>query len=210
MKKKYLSLAIFNILLGLVAICLYLPYTLEAFNMAGFEWFKFVPNTLKGNYYDVLIYFGLFLLLFFIISNFITLLSKVNIPKFLCKITVVIALALPFMYILALKNDTILKLWLKTIVPNIKMITYIVICVSCGNFVLALIYNFTHKNRANLHHLLEALVMCALLILMAICYNWCGWEIKSTIKIYGVLIGLLAMYLPISSLVLCICSRNRD
>ncbi len=210
MKNKYVSLAICNILLAVCAICLYLPYTLEAFDMAGFEWFKFVPNLLKNNYYDVLIYFGLFLLLWFMVLNLITILSRVNIPKFLCKITVVLALILPFMYVSALKNETMLELWLKTIIPNIKIIAYVTLCVSCGNFVLALIYNFTHKNRANLHHLLEALVMCALLILMIICNGWCGWSIKSSVKIYGILIGLLAMYLPISAMVLFICRKNRD
>ena len=177
--------------------------------MAGFEWFKFVPNTLKGNYYNVLIYFGIALLLWFIILNLITILSRVNFPKFLCKITVILSLILPLMYILALKNTQILKFWIKTIVPNIKMIAYVVLCVSWGNFALALIYNFTHDNRTNLYHLVETLVMCTLLTLMIACYGWCGWTINSTVKIYGILIGLFAMYLPISAIILFVCRNKR-
>jgi peptidoglycan/LPS O-acetylase OafA/YrhL len=210
MKNKYNFLAVCNILLSVVAICLYLPYTLEAFDMAGFEWFKFVPKILKGNYDNILIYFGLFLLAWFIVLNLITIFNYVNMPKFLCKITVVLSLALPLAYMLALTHDWALEYWIKLIIPNIKMIAYIVLCVSGGNIVLALMYNFTSKNRANFHHLTESMVMCALLTLMIICFGWCGWKIDNVVKIYGIMIGLLAIYLPISAIVLFICRKNRE
>ena len=74
MRKKYIQLSVINLVFGVCAIFLYLPYTLEAFDMPGFEWFSFVQNIFKNNYYDVLVYFGIFLLLWFILSNVISIL----------------------------------------------------------------------------------------------------------------------------------------
>ena len=210
MKKRYSQLAIWNILLAICAICLYLPYTLEAFDMPGFEWFKFVPDMLKTNYYDVLIYFGIILLLWFIGLNLITLLSHINLPKFLFKICIIVSLILPLIYVVALKNDSALNFWIKNIAPNIKTIAYVFLCVGWGTFILALIYNFTRKNHANLHHIIEALVMCVLLTLMIICNGWCGWNFDNIIKLHGVMVGLFAIYLPISVVILFICRNKRD
>lgn len=209
MNKSYKLLAIFNLLLGVGAICLYLPYTLEAFNMPGFQWFKFVPDMLKDNYYDVLIYFGIGLLLWFIVLNAVSLLSRPNLPKVLFKVSTIVALLLPLLYILALNNDTFIKFWIENIAKNVKIISYIALCVSCGTFVLALIYNFKRNNRANLHHILQALFMCALLVLMILYNGWCGWNIELNYKIYGILIGWLAIYLPISCITLFVCRNKR-
>ena len=209
MKKGYTRLAFFNVILAVVAICLYLPYTLEGFNMAGFEWFKFVPDMLKDKYFNVLIYFGIFLLVWFIVLNLVSILSHLNLPKLMFKLAIIVALSLPLVYISALKFDAVAEIWVKNIAPNIKTIAYSVLCISCGSFGLGLIYNFTRSNKANLHHIVEALVMCILLILMIVCYNWCGWDIEVTFKIYGILIGLLAMYLPISAVTLLICRNKR-
>ena len=209
MRKKYLKLAIVNFILGVCAICLYLPYTLEAFDMAGFEWFKFVPNMLKDNYYNVLIYFGVLLILWFILLNLIGILHHINLPKFLFKMSIIVALILPLMYVLALDNNFAFNFWIKNILPNIKTISYIFLGISCGTFVLGLIYNITRKNHANSHHIIEATVMCLLLVLMCIVNGWCGWNIDVTIKLYGIMIGLFALYLPISGVNLLFCKNKR-
>lgn len=209
MKKKYIQLSIVNLILTVIAICLYLPYTLEAFNMAGFEWFDFVSKMLKDNYFEVLVGFGIFLLLWLMILNIFSIFSNANLPKVMFKLSAIMALILPLIYVLALKNDWALKFWIKNINSNIKMIAYTFIIVSWGSFILGLIYNFTKRNRANLHHILQALFMCGLLTLLIICNGWCGWDIDLTSKIYGIMVGWLAIYLPISSIVLIACSKKR-
>ena len=209
MNKRYSQLAVFNLLLGLCAICLYLPYTLEAFDMPGFDWFKFVPDMLKDNYGKVLIYFGIFLLLWIIGLSVLSLLNKPNLPKLLFKISAISALILPLIYVCAFEFEWAREFWVKNISSDIKMISFVVMGVSCGSFVLGLVYNFTRKNRANLHLIVQALVMCALLVLLVAVNNWCGWDIKNVLKLYGVLVGILAIYLPISSIILFMCRKNR-
>lgn len=209
MKKGYVKLSIINLLLGICAICLYLPYMLEAFNMAGFDWFKFVPNMLKDNYFDVLVYFGVFLLLWITALNVITLLSRPNRAKLVLKISTISALIIPVIYVLALKNNNALQFWIKNIAPNIKMISFIFLCVAWGSFILGLIFNCTRKNHANLHHVLQALFMSLLLTLLVAANGWCGWGINNITKIYGVLVGLFAIYLPLSSVILFICRYKR-
>jgi len=210
MKKKYLHLAILNFVLGICAICLYLPYTLEAFDMAGFEWFKFVPDMLKDNYFNVLIYFGVFLLSWVIVLNLISLFNHANLPKILFKISAILSLILPLIYVLALKSDAVLEFWIKFISKNIKIISYTLLCVSIGTFGLGLIYNIINKNRANLHLLLQALFMCALLLLLIAVNGWCGWNISKVYRLYGILVGLFAIYLPISSIILILCRKTKE
>ncbi|MBQ7798403.1 MAG: hypothetical protein IJ371_04700 [Clostridia bacterium] len=211
MKKGYTQLAIWNILLGICAICLYLPYTLDAFDMAGFDWFKFVPDMLKDNYSNVLINFGIFLLLWFIILNAISILYRPNLPKILFKVVVISALILPLIYVLALKQDWAFEFWVKNISSNIKNICYILLGVSCGSWILALIFNFTRNNRANLHHIIQGLTMSILLILFVAVHGWCGWELSLEMlnKLYGLLVGLFAIYLPLSSVLLWVCRSKR-
>jgi len=209
MNKKYIQLAIYNLVLAVVAICLYLPYTLEAFDMPGFEWFKFVPDLLKNNYHKTLIYFGLFLLLWFIALNLFTILTHANLSKVIFKISIISSLVLPLAYVLALEFDWALDFWVKTIAPNIKMIAYILLIVSWGSFVLGLIYNFTKRYHANLHHIMEALVMCLLITLLVMVNGWCGWKFDSVVKMYGLMVGLFAIYLPVSAIILFICRKKR-
>ena len=130
-------------------------------------------------------------------------------PKLLFKISIISALMLPLIFVLASKFDWALKFWIKTIAPDIKMISYILICVSVGSFVLGLIFNFTKDSKANLHHILQALVMCALMVLLVAINGWCGWNVKNILKLFGVLMGLLAIYMPISSIIMLICAKKR-
>lgn len=209
MKKKYSMLAGLNLMLGIIAICLYLPYTLEAFNMAGFEWFKFVPKMLKNNYGDVLIYFGIFLLLWIIVLNLISILSHCNLPKILLKISAITALLIPLIYVLAFKNDSALKFWINNIGANIKTISFVFLAISWGCCALGLLLNFTRDNHANMHHILQALFMCVLFTLLVATQGWCGWQISKVYKLYGLLIGWMAIYLPISSIILLLCRNKR-
>ena len=66
MKKKYSLYALGNLILGLCAIVLYLPYTFRAFKISGFDWLDVAPDLFKANYSNVLIGFGAFILLWLI------------------------------------------------------------------------------------------------------------------------------------------------
>lgn len=207
-KKRYRLLALLNLILGVCAICLYVPFTIQAFDIKGFGWLGFAEDLLKNNYYDVLIYFGIFLLIWFIVLNLFSILSHVNVAKLTFKISVISALILPLIYVLALKYDKVLDFWIKYIAPNIKIISYIVLCVAIGSVVLGLLFNFTKENRANIHLIMQALIMCILLSLLIAINGWCGWSVN-IIKLFGILMSLFAIYLPFSALLLTICAKMR-
>ena len=211
MKKKYSTLSVFNFVFGVCAIMLYLPYTIKSFGLSGFDWFtKIAPNLLKEDYSKVLLYFGIALLAWIILVNAITLLNRPNLPKMLLKLSAISALLLPMMAVLCLKFEWALEFYIKNIAKNIKSISLILMGISCGLALLGLCFNFTRRNRANIYHILQAVTMCALLILMVAVYGWCGWNVKNTVKLYGVLIGLLAVYLPTSSVILFTLRNRRD
>lgn len=201
-KKGYKTMAGINLLLGLCAVFLYMPYMLQAFDVNVTKWIEFGADLFKKNYIDVLIVFGIILLVWVVGLTILSLLCKPNIPKFILKVAVVAALALPLMYVLALKYEWAAEFWIKNIVKNIKTISYVLIIVSCGSFILGVIYNFSKKHKANLHHFTQALVMCVLLVLFVAVHGMCGWEIKLDIamKLYGVLMGLFAIYFPLSTI----------
>jgi len=207
--KNYQALAFLNFIFGMISICLYLPYTIQAFNIKGFKWLDFAKDLLKSNYHNMLIYFGAFLLIWFIALTLISIINNVNLAKLSFKVSTILALLIPLVYVLALKNDWALEFWIKNIAPNVKMICYIALCVSVGLWGLGLIFNFTKENKANLHHILQALIMNVLLILLILIQGWCGWSVGNPLKIFGVLMGLFAIYLPISSFVLLICAKKR-
>lgn len=209
MSKKYTLLLFFNFVLGFCAIILYLPYSLSAFNLKGFDWLNVAPDLLKSNYFNTLIYFGIFLLVWFICINAFSLLTHPNLPKTLFKLTSIISLILPLVYVLALKYNWALEFWIKNISKNVKMISYISLCVSWGTWLLALVFNFTKRHKANINHILQALIMCALLTLIVAVNGWCGWSISNPLKIYGVLMGLFAVYLPISAIIMFIGRHSR-
>ncbi len=201
MKKKYLMYAAGNFILGLCAIILYLPYTFKAFNISGFDWLDLAPDLFKSNYHNVLIGFGVFILIWLILINAISLINFPNIPKTLFKSSIIVALILPLVYVLALRSEIVLEFWLKYFSKNIKTISCSLIFISCGLALLGLLYNFTRRKHANLHHILQAFTMCLLLILLVMSNGWC-WQIAGVEKTFGLLMGLLAVYFPISSLVL--------
>lgn len=201
MKKKYLMYAGVNLLLGLCSIILYLPYTFKAFNIFGFDWLNLAPDLFKNNYHNVLIGFGVFILIWLILINVISLINFPNIPKTLFKSSVIVALILPFIYVLALRSELVLKLWFKYFDKNIKTISCALIFISCGLALLGLLYNFTRRKHANLHHILQSITMCGLLVLLAVANGWC-WQVVAVDKAFGLLMGVLAVYFPISSLIL--------
>ena len=201
MKKKYLMYAGVNLILGLCAIILYLPYTFKAFNISGFDWLNLAPDLFKANYYNVLIGFGAFVLIWLIMVNAVSIINYPNTAKTLFKSAVIVALILPLMYVLALKSEVVLKLWFKYFDKNIKTISCALVFTSCGLTLLGLLYNFTRRKHANLHHILQAFTMCALLILLVLSNGWC-WQVTNIDKMFGLLMSLLAVYFPVSSLVL--------
>ena len=207
MNKKYLTLSLINFLLGICAICLYLPYTLDAFNVQS-EWLNFAPDILKHNYADSLIYFGIFLLLWIILLNIVSILSHANKAKILFKLSSVIALILPLIYVLALKYDWALEFWANNIAKNIKMISSVLLCISFGSLIFGLVLNFTNKNHANLYHIIQAVFMCLTLALVVAVNGWCGWDVGVD-KMFGLLMGTFAVYLPTSAVILFIIRNKR-
>lgn len=219
MKKKYPQLAIINLLLAVGVIYLFFPYIIETFKLYKYDWTKYVSKILIKDYYKPSYYVATGLLIWIAGLNLLTMLIRINVPKFLFKTNILIALGLPLIYMLAIKNSTIANFWSKTIFPNMSMILTVLLCVCWGNWILGLVYNFTHKKRANLHHIVETLFMCFLLTLMILSDAWTGgivggyWSegyIVFTEKAYCIIMGLFALYLPISSLVLYTCRNNRD
>ena len=82
-KKGYKTMAGINFLLGLCAIFLYLPYMLQAFEIDASKWIEIGSDLFKKNYGDVLITFGIVLLVWIIGLTALSLLSKPNVPKFI-------------------------------------------------------------------------------------------------------------------------------
>ena len=211
MKNRYSTLSIFNFIFGICAIVLYLPYTISAFNLKGFSWLTDIaPDLLKDKYFDALIYFGIFILGWFIVINVLSLLSRPNLPKLLFKVSAISALLLPLITVLCFKFDWAMEFYVKNIAKNIKTISLAMMAISCGAAVLGLCSNFTRRNRANMHHILQAIVMCALLVLMVAVYGWCGWKVSEPSKVFGILMGLFAIYLPLSSIILFMLRKKRD
>lgn len=210
-KKGYKTMAGINLLLGLCAIFLYMPYMLQAFDINASKWIEFGADLFKKNYIDVLIVFGIILLVWVVGLTIVSLLCKPNIPKLILKVAVVAALALPLMYVLALKYKWAAEFWIKNIVKNVKMISYILIIVACGSSVLGILFNFSKKHKSNLYHIIQALVMSILLVIMVAVNGWCGWEIDFDLvtKLYGILMGMFAIYLPISAPIIIISSNKR-
>lgn len=211
MKNRYSTLSIFNFLFGICAIVLYLPYTISAFGWEGFDWLtKIAPELLSDKYFDVLIYFGIFILVWFIVTNVISLIYRPNLPKLLFKLSAVVALLLPMVYVLCMKYDWAIEFYIKNIAKNIKSISLILMGVSCGSAILGLCFNFSRRNRANFHYILQAIVMCALLVLLVAINGWCGWKVGDIVKLSGILMGLFAVYLPVSSVILFMLRKKRD
>ncbi len=208
-RKNYRILSFFNLLLGVCAICLFLPTTFKLFEIKGFDWLDFAPDLFKKNHLDVEFYFGLFLIVWFIALNAISLLSRPNWSKTLFKVSIIVALILPLINILAVRYEFALKFWIKNIAPEIKTISMVLLCVSAGLFGLGLILNFARHNKANLHIVLQSLVMCVFLGLFIAVEGWCGWKVD-LLKMMGALYAVFAIYLPISSIILLICAKNRD
>lgn len=212
MTKQYKLLAVISLLLGAVAVILYLPYTFDAFGVNCNSWFELSQDILKQEYFNVLTYVGVGLLGLIIVFNLISIFKRPNIAKICFKVCTIIALLLPIVFVMALNIDKFnwaREFWVEYIAKNLKTYAYIAIGASAGLFIVALVRNFTADSKANFHHIFKALMMIALLVMMAYCFNWCKWTINANIinKIYGILIGWLAIYFVLSAVVLLICAR---
>ena len=211
MKKHYSTLSVLNFIFGICAIVLYLPYTITAFNLSGFTWLTDIAtDMLKTNYFDTLIFFGIFILAWLIIGNILTISYRPNLPKILFKASAIVALILPMVYVTAMKFDWVLEIYKQYIAKNIKMVSLVSIAASVGLALMGLCSNFSRRNRANLHHILQAVVMCAVLVLLVVINGWCGWKVGGLDKLFGILMGLFAAYFPVSAIVLFMLRKTRD
>ena len=210
-KQGYKTMAGLNFLLGVCAILLYTPYMLQAFDINASNWVKLGMDIFNENYFNVLVYFGMLLLVWILGVTIFSILARPNITKFMFKIAVIASLVLPLIYVLALKFDWAYDFWMKNLAEDIKTISYVFLIVACGSFFTGLLFNFSQKKKANFHHISQALVMCVLLVLFLAVNGWCGWELEVEFltKVYGVLMGWFAIYLPISTFIIMASSKKR-
>ncbi len=212
MGKQYKLLAFASLLLGALAVMVYLPYTFEGFGVNCFKWIKITTDLFKEDYFKMLIYIGTGLLGLVIVFNLISLFKRPNISKICFKLSTIVALILPLLFVMSLNIvewKWAWEFWVENISTNIKTYAYIAMGVSAGLFIIGLVRNFTAENKATFHHIFKNLMMVALLAIMAYVYSWCGWTINANTigKIYGLLMGWLAIYFPVSTIVLLLCAK---
>ena len=206
-KSGYSLMALVNFVLGVCAACLYLPYTLSAFNVKG-DWYNFAQDMLKDKYTDVFLYFTIVLLAWILIATIISFNSKPSMSKILFKVATISAVLLPLIYAMIFKYEPVAEFWTKNILKNIKTISNVLLCVSLGSFGLALIFNFSRSNKANFHHMLQSLAVCAVLVLTVATNGWCGWKIDNFVKLFGILMAIMPIYLIVSTFVISSCKKR--
>ncbi len=200
-KKRCMLLAFVNLILGGIGAFIYLPYFFEAFNMNVAGWSNAIHRLLSENYSKLLIWFGIILLAYIIITKIITMLSSKNLSCLCFKLSSIIALLLPLLYVMALQFDSILELWIKHIASNIKTISLIAAIISCGLLLLGIISSITRNRKLNIYLLIQSIAMCTLLVLLVSINSWVGWTIN-TIKGFGMLMAICPVYLLISVIIL--------
>ncbi len=206
-KSRYGLRALVNLLLGVGAIFFYTPYVLNAFNIKTEAWSKMLVKLLGDNYFNIMIWFGLVLMGYIVIFNIATILSKANGAKLSFKLTSVVSLLLPIVYVGALKYNAILELWIKAFAPNVKTIGLGFLVASFGLLFLGIFTSVKKHIKVNFYYLLQAIFMCALLTLLVSVNNWCGWDVNPT-KAFGMLMSIMSVYLMASSIILFIFAKN--
>lgn len=206
----YKILGVISCLLALATGFIYIPISLNLFNVNSAKWLDLTKDILKSYYSDVIIYVGLAILIAIVVLNLVSLVYKTNMAKICFKLTTIISLILPIMFVCTMQFDWAFKFWINNIAKNIKMISYIVMSVSAGLFILGIIFNITSRKRANFHHVFEALAMLGLFIVMICAFDWCGWtsNIHNFSTLIGVMVLWLSAYLLISTIVLFACSKS--
>lgn len=209
MHKGNKVLALSNLLLGLVSIVLYLPYFFEAFNMNVNGWMNVTHKLLKNNYSNILTVFGVFLLAYIVILNLASIFSCKGLSGFSLRLTAILSLPLVLLYALALQFDAVLSFWIKCIAPNIKMISLVLAIISVGLLVLGVLSCITKRRKINFYLLLQAIAMCSLLMVLILMNGWLGLDINA-VKGFGILLAVLPIYLPASSILLMLYRRNYE
>lgn len=207
--KGYKFLTIISLLLGAGTVFMYLPYTLTAFDVNCDKWFETTIEMFKNDYFNTLIYFGIALLSLVIIFNIVSIIKRPNIAKTCFKLSVVVALVLPLLCVMAFNVGDwkwAYDFWVDNIAKNIKTYAYIALGISGGLFILGLARNFTADIKVNFHYIFKSLMMITLLVLMIYAFGWCEWNVdaKVLLKVSGLLVGWLAIYFPLSAIILLI------
>ena len=205
-KTGYRMLGVINFIVALLTGFIYMPIALQHFGLNTSVWIDITQDILKSNYEQVLVYIGLIILVATAVLNLISMIYKTNSAKICFKISIIVALILPIIFVSAMEFEWAFKFWINNIASDIKMWASILIIVSLGMFGLGLIFNFIRQKRANFHHIIEAIGMCCLLIFVAGAYNWCGWG--NVDKMQGMMTLWIPVYLLLSAFVLFICSKS--
>lgn len=208
--KRYILMAIINLVLGIFSAFLYLPYFFEAFNMNCDGWIELCQKLLKTHYMDVLMYFGLGILIWIVFVNVVSFFYKPSLAKLSFKATTLVSLALPILYVCALNFNPALRLWSKVIAPHLKLTAYICVTSSVGFFGLGFLLNLLKENKSNFHNVFQALATVMVNLTLILTNDWCGWRFWQTGKWFGLLMIALPIYYILSPIMLIKIAKKRN
>lgn len=192
--KYYKILSIINLISCLLSVLLIFLLEISTINSKG-EFIIFSSINLN----DVINYFILFQLMFILIITVLTLFFKINLTKLFLKLSTIISLILPIIFLLTINNDYILTFWFNNIANNIKFISIILTIVCIGIFILALILFAMGKLKADIFQIFQALGCNVFLILICYIFNFYGlYTTLSSVKIFKIMLLFWSIYLIIS------------
>lgn len=209
-KKRYRLMAVINLLLGIFSSFLYLPYFFEAFNMNCKGWINACEKLFKSNYTDVLMYFGIAILVWIVLVNVVSFFFQPNLAKLSFKATTFVSLALPILYVCALNFNPALKFWANVIAPHLKLTAYVCVASSVGFFILGFLLNIVKENKSNFHNVFQALATVMVNLTLILTNDWCGWRIWNVNKWFGLLMISMPIYYLISPWLLLKLSKIRQ
>lgn len=192
--KYYKILSIINLISCLLSVLLIFLLEISTINSKG-EFIIFSSINLN----DVINYFILFQLMFILIITILTLFFKINLTKLFLKLSTIISLILPIIFLLTINNDYILTFWFNNIANNIKFISIILTIACMGIFILALILFAMGKLKADIFQIFQALGCNVFLILICYIFNFYGsYTTFSSVKIFKIMLLFWSIYLIIS------------
>lgn len=208
-KKRYVLMAVFNFLIGIFSAFLYLPDFFKAFNMDCSGWVEYCQKLFGNHYMDVLMYFGLGILVWIVFVNVVSFFFQPNLPKLSFKATTMFSLALPILYVSALNFNPALKFWSNIIAPHLKLTAYICVAFSVGFFGLGFLLNIVSEKKSNFHNVFQALATVMVNLTLILTEDWCGWRFWQTGKWFGLLMLAMPLYYTFSPIMLVRTSKKR-
>lgn len=208
-KKRYILMACFNLLIGIFSAFIYLPYFLKAFNIKCDGWVRVCEDLFKSHYMDVLMYFGLGILIWIVFVNVVSFFFQPSCPKLSFKATTLVSLALPILYVAALNFNPALKFWSKFVAPHLKLVAYICVACSVGFFGLGFLLNIVSEKKSNFHNIFQALATVMVNLMLILTNDWCGWRFWQTGKWFGLLMLAMPIYYIFSPIMLVKTSKKR-